>query len=79
MSGTFHKPTEEDHLKVNSIHNYYMNCHLNRSAIDELGEWCLTNEGGATRQTEPNAQGIHGNQPAATTGRPHTEKTVKTN
>ena len=45
MSGTFHKPKEGNHLKINSyIHNYYM-----------LRERCLTNEGGATRQTEPNA------------------------
>ena len=56
MSGTFHKPKEGNHLKINSyIHNYYMNCHLNPSTIDKLGEWCLTNEGGASRQTEPNA------------------------
>ena len=33
----------------------------NPSTIDELGELCMTKEGGAARQTEPNTKGIHDN------------------
>jgi len=34
---------------------------LNPSTIDELGELCMTKEGGATRQTELNTKGIYDN------------------
>ena len=33
----------------------------NSSTIDDLGEWCLMKEGGATRQAESTALGIHDN------------------
>ena len=34
---------------------------LNSSTIDDLGEWCAVKEGGATRQAESSALGIHDN------------------